>query len=227
MENATSASVREQWDGLRLSYSEATDTATAALDACNESPNDADAIARLKAAAKIEGNTYRAVMEADAPDLGAVLWKLEQLFTGNGLDELGCARPHHRGFTDKIMADMARLNVAAKDTAILDAWGRRSIAYALYNAANHDPDNLEPLTVVDTAENDIRKAVATTPLRVEIPLWTALFHTDLALKNADAEALNIMDLDHFMATEGDWDWKDRLILAAVNSLRAMRAGGAA
>ena len=113
------------------------------------------------------------------------------------------------------------------DAAILAAWGSRSMAYAEYSAKDHDPDNLRPLEIVDTAENDIRKAVATSPLGVEIQLWAALFHTDLALHSADAQAMNIMDLDHFMARESDWDWKDRLILAAVNSLRSMRAGGAA
>jgi len=113
------------------------------------------------------------------------------------------------------------------DAAIMSAWGRRSIAYALYSSADHDSDDLQPLTIVDTAENEIRRAVASTPLGVEIQLWTALFHSDFALTNADAAALNIMDLDHFTAREGDWDWKDRLILAALNSLRSMRAGGAA
>lgn len=130
-------------------------------------------------------------------------------------------------------ADSTRAPVGATtlttkpDAAILEAWGRRSVAYAKYNAADHDIDNLAPLAIVDGAENDIRKAVATTPLGVEIQIWTALFHTDLALHVPGAEAMNIMDLDHFMATESCWEWKDRLILAALNSLRTMRTGGAA
>ena len=227
MENATSTTVREQWGHLRLSYIESTDEAEAALAVCNENPDDKAAIARLKAAAKLEGKTFRAVMEADAPDIAAVVWKMRQLFTGNNVDGADCYRSLHRSFTDKIMADMERLNATTKDTAILAAWGRRSVAYALYNAADHDPDNLAPLTTVGTAENDIRKAVATTPLGVEIQLWTALFHTNLVLRGAASEAANIMDLDFFMANESDHDRKDRLILAALSSLRSMRIGGAA
>lgn len=119
------------------------------------------------------------------------------------------------------------------DEELVIAWGRRSIAYALYDAGpmddepgynpNHDH---EQLTIVDSAENEIRKLVATTPLGVEIQLWTALFHTEVTDKRPDSDAANVMDLDHFMAKESDWDWKDRLILAAIRSLRTMQLGGA-
>lgn len=113
------------------------------------------------------------------------------------------------------------------DAAVLAAWGRRSVAYALYSAPDHNPDNLKPLVTVDNAENEIRKAVAVSPLGVEIQLWTALFHTDVTTSHGEAAAANVMDLDYFMAKESHFDWKDRLILAALNSLRTMRTGGAA
>jgi hypothetical protein len=67
MENATSATAREQWQALRLSYTEATDTAAAALAACNANPDDPAAVARLKDAARAEGKALRALIEAGEP----------------------------------------------------------------------------------------------------------------------------------------------------------------
>lgn len=117
------------------------------------------------------------------------------------------------------------------DAAILAAWGRRSVASAIYSGlpfsecpnAAYTPEECEQVDVMDAAEIAICEATATTARGVEIQLWTALAHIEM---DRDAEAaINIMDLDWFMMDEGRFDWNVRLILSALRSLRAM--GGAA
>jgi len=119
----------------------------------------------------------------------------------------------------------------AKDAAILEAWGRRSVANAIYirlpfsdspNAA-YTPEELAQIEIMDAAEMAICKATATEPRGVAVQLWTALAHIETD-REAEA-AINIMDLDWFLLDDERFDWNVRLILAALKSLRAM--GGAA
>lgn len=113
------------------------------------------------------------------------------------------------------------------DAAILAAWGRRSVASAIYGGLPfsecpneaYTPEEAEQVGIMDAAEEEIRAATATTPRGVEVQLWTALAHIEQQ-READA-AINIMDLDWFLIDEGAWDWNTRLILAALKSLRAM------
>ncbi|MBL9066452.1 MAG: hypothetical protein JNN10_09185 [Sphingopyxis sp.] len=119
----------------------------------------------------------------------------------------------------------------APDGAILEAWGRRSVASAIYaslpfsdcpNAA-YTPEEKAQIDIMDAAENLICAATATTPQGVAIQLWTALAHVE---QDREPEAaINIMDLDWFLLDETRFDWNVRLILAALKSLRAI--GGAA
>lgn len=117
------------------------------------------------------------------------------------------------------------------DADILAAWGRRSVASAIYSGlpfsdcpnTAYTPEEQAQVEIMDAAEEAIRAVAATTPRGVEIQLWTALVHIE---QTQDAEAaINIMDLDWFLMDEERFDWPVRLILAALKSLRAI--GGAA
>lgn len=113
------------------------------------------------------------------------------------------------------------------DADILAAWGRRSVASAIYatlpfsecpNAA-YTPEEKAQVDVINAAEILICDATATSLGGVAIQLWTALAHIE---QSRDGEAaINIMDLDWFLEDETRFDWDVRLILAALKSLRAM------
>ncbi len=116
---------------------------------------------------------------------------------------------------------------SAKDAAILEAWGRRSVASAIYSGlpfsdcpnAAYTPEEKAQIDIMDAAEKQICDATATTPQGVAIQLWTALAHIE---QDREPEsAINIMDLDWFLLDETRFDWSVRLILAALKSLRAM------
>lgn len=113
------------------------------------------------------------------------------------------------------------------DAAILAAWGRRSVASAIYNGlafsncldGRYTPEEQIQIDTMDQAEIVICEADAQTPGAVAIQLWTALSHIE---QDADADAaVNIMDLDWFLMDETRFDWPTRLILSALRSLRAM------
>lgn len=120
---------------------------------------------------------------------------------------------------------------AKDDAAILAAWGRRSVACAIYATlpfsdcpkVEYTPEEQAQIDIMDAAEILICEATATTPQGAAIQLWTALAHIE---QDTHAEAaINIMDLDWFLRDETQFDWNVRLILAALRSLRAI--GGAA
>lgn len=119
---------------------------------------------------------------------------------------------------------------ANADDAILAAWGRRSVAHAIYNVLpfkdegeGYTAEEQVHIDTIDEAEGVIRNAIATTSRGVEIQLWVAFNH--MVSKREDDEAVNIMDLDWFLMDETRFEWPERLIIAALKSLRAM--GGAA
>jgi hypothetical protein len=117
------------------------------------------------------------------------------------------------------------------DAAILAAFGRWSVASALYGAAPvsicpksaETPEEAAQTAIIDAAEAEVLAAVATTPLGVEIQLWMALCHIETDREAGNA--IEIMDIDWFLLDEGRWDWNVRLILSAIRSLRAMREQG--
>jgi hypothetical protein len=121
--------------------------------------------------------------------------------------------------------------VVHPDADILAAWGRRSVASAIYNSLPftscpsevYTPEEREQVDIMDAAEAVIHDGIATTPQGAAIQLWTALAHIE---QTHEAEAaINIMDLDWFLIDEARFDWPVRLILSTLKSLRAM--GGAA
>jgi hypothetical protein len=121
--------------------------------------------------------------------------------------------------------------MSAADAHILAAWGRRSVASAIYSSlpfsdapcVQYTPEEQVQVDIMDGAEETIHAATATSPQGAAIQLWTALVHIE---QDRDTEAaINIMDLDWFLMDEERFDWSTRLILAALKSLRAM--GGAA
>jgi hypothetical protein len=189
MENATSAAVREQWERLCRSFIEATDTADAALAACNANPDDADAIARLKDAARAEGKALGAIVSAKAA-----------------------------------------IAATTSDTAILDAWERRAAAFLKVRAMPDDPTTVGETdeqsaqwSIIDVAEAEICTSVATTARGAELQLWTAAVHQFDAAE--DEGPCYRADLKYFTEQGDRRDWKDRLLIAAIRSLRAI--GGAA
>ncbi|PKQ00805.1 MAG: hypothetical protein CVT74_02315 [Alphaproteobacteria bacterium HGW-Alphaproteobacteria-13] len=118
------------------------------------------------------------------------------------------------------------------DADILAAWGRRSVAYAIYNGLPHcdepgtpyTPEEQAQLDIVDEAEAVINTATAATPQGVAIQLWTGLAH--ILTNREEEQAINIADLDWFLMDETRFDWGERLILSGIRSLRAMQGSAA-
>jgi hypothetical protein len=129
------------------------------------------------------------------------------------------------------MSPLAIAAPARPDADILAAWGRRSVANAIYGTLPfsacpgeaYTPEEKEQVDIIDAAEELIHASTAVTPRGAAIQLWTALAHIE---QTREAEvAINIMDLDWFLIDETRFDWPVRLILSTLKSLRAM--GGAA
>ena len=110
------------------------------------------------------------------------------------------------------------------DAAIIAAFERRAAAFQAACALPCDPatgGETEAQSVwwavIDAAEEEIRATVATTPRGAEIQLWIAAAYV---LNSADdEEACYRADLDYFEAQGKSRDWTDRLIIAALRSLR--------
>jgi hypothetical protein len=113
------------------------------------------------------------------------------------------------------------------DAAIFAAWDRRKAAYAKLEelrpediSADYTPEERDQFGILDAAEETIRSSTATTARGVELQLWTGLYHL-FAKGEASAAALN-GDLAWFDANEDEPDWSDRLVIAAIRSLRAQQ-----
>ena len=116
------------------------------------------------------------------------------------------------------------------DAVITAAWDRREAAFAAVRAMPDDPatggetdEQSEQWAIIDAAEAEIRSSVATTARGAEIQLWCAAVYQ---FDDAEDEAPCYRgDLDYFVAQGDKRDWSDRLLIATLQSLRAM--GGAA
>lgn len=113
------------------------------------------------------------------------------------------------------------------DAALIAAWDRRAAAFLAVRELPDEPEMDRGETpeqkaqwdIIDAAEKEIRSQVATTPRGVEIQLWTAA--TFLFDSNENEAPTFRADLDHFLAKGDGLDWSERLVLAALVSLRAM------
>lgn len=118
------------------------------------------------------------------------------------------------------------------DAAITAAWDRRAAAFLAVRALPDDPttggetdEQSEQWAIIDAAEAEIRSSVATTARGAEIQLWCAVVYQ---FDDAEDEAPCYRgDLDYFIAQGDKRDWKDRLLLAALRSLRAQQDAEAA
>lgn len=118
----------------------------------------------------------------------------------------------------------------APDAAILAAWERRAAAFAALQELpdnprgnGETPERHAQWDIIDVAEVEICNAVASTPLGAELQLWcAAVYQFDTA---ADEGPCYRGDLDYFSQQADRRDWKDRLVIATLRSLRAQ--GGAA
>ena len=114
------------------------------------------------------------------------------------------------------------------DAAIIAAWDHRAAAFASLQALPDNPrgDGETPerhaqWAIIDVAEAEICTSVATTPRGAEIQLWcAAVYQFDAA---EDEGPCYLGDLDYFTAQGDRLDWKDKLLIAAIRSLRAMQA----
>ncbi len=120
----------------------------------------------------------------------------------------------------------------APDAAILAAWDRYQTARSIYDGlpfgeglplGSYTPEEQEQWDIIDAAEAVIKNNIATTPAGVEVQLWVSLEHS--LSGRSDEQAARDRNIDYFLADEGRFDWTDRLVIAAIRSLRAM--GGAA
>ncbi len=123
-------------------------------------------------------------------------------------------------------APAAFATTQAGDSAIISAWNRRAAAYSAYWAlgdTSRDYQNEHRLMViVDEAEAVIRNATATTPLGVEMQIWTALYHFQSGSLEDDAASLR-RDLAYFEAKNDDLDWNEGLLISAIRSVRCLEA----
>ncbi|MBU7587972.1 MAG: hypothetical protein KAF42_02025 [Sphingopyxis terrae] len=112
------------------------------------------------------------------------------------------------------------------DADILAAWGRITAAHAALAACpvhagpgEYSPAERAQWDIVDAAEAIIRTTKATTAAGVEIQLWVGLIH---AMNDDGVEqAILRRDLDWFDERDGEFDWFERLFIAAIRSLRSM------
>lgn len=110
------------------------------------------------------------------------------------------------------------------DAAILAAWDRRATAFLAARALPDDSTTggetdgqSAQWAIVDAAEAEIRAAIASTPRGAEIQLWTAATYI---FDSADDEPPCYRgDLEYFEAQGDQRDWTDRLLIAALRSLR--------
>ncbi len=120
--------------------------------------------------------------------------------------------------------------LSTNDAAIIAAWDRRAAAFAELRGAP-DPattgtgtDEQNALwAIIDVAEAEICTSVASTARGAELQLWTA--STYLFDSAEDEPPCYRADLAYFTEQADRRDWKDRLVIAALRSLRAQ--GGAA
>lgn len=110
------------------------------------------------------------------------------------------------------------------DAAIVAAFDRRAAAFAAVRALPDDPttggetdEQSAQWSIIDVAEAEICTSVATTPRGAELQLWTAaVYQFDAA---EDEGPCYRADLDYFTAQGDRPDWKDRLLIATLRSLR--------
>jgi hypothetical protein len=129
-----------------------------------------------------------------------------------------------------LIATHAARAAANTDSAIEAAFERRQRAYAEYQSLPLDnqpiidgygPGERELWAIIDTAELEIRQAIATTPRGVMLQLWCAMYHS--ISKGAEDEALTRADFAALDREDVQLDWNVRLMLAALRSLQAMEA----
>jgi hypothetical protein len=110
------------------------------------------------------------------------------------------------------------------DEEIIAAFDRRATAFTILQELPDDPqgqgetpERLAQWAIVDAAEAEIGKAVAMTPRGAELQLWAAAAHM---FDTAEDEApCYRADLEYLEAQGDSRDWKDRLVIAALRSLR--------
>lgn len=111
------------------------------------------------------------------------------------------------------------------DADLIDAFDRRREAQlaflALPNDGNDAAVNLDDQVAM--CETFAQLALASTLRGVEIQLWITLSH--LVSDPEHDRRTYIADIEYFGLIEKSLDWPARLVLAAIQSLRAM--GGAA
>jgi hypothetical protein len=115
------------------------------------------------------------------------------------------------------------------DAAIISAWERRLAAFDVLQelpdnpqGEGETPERAAQWAIVDAAEAEIQSAVACTPRGAELQIWTSV--TFLFDSAEDEAPCYRADFDYFAAKGDALDWTERLLLAAIRSLRAM--GGA-
>ncbi len=113
------------------------------------------------------------------------------------------------------------------DAAIIAAWDRRAAAFVELRG-QPDPATTGTGTdeqtglwaIIDKAEAEICNVVAATPRGAELQLWCAAVY--LFDSAEDEPPCYRADLDYFTEQGARRDWKDRLLVSALRSLRAQQ-----
>lgn len=112
-------------------------------------------------------------------------------------------------------------SMAAPDADILAAFARRDEAYRVYIEAVADEEGGEAYwKEIDRIEKFLEAADAQTPRGAELQLWAALTHL---VNDPDQDERSYRaDLPFFVDIKEDLEWPVRLVVSAIQSLRAMR-----
>ena len=126
--------------------------------------------------------------------------------------------------SDSTTAPEGATTLTNPDAAIVAAFERRAAAFHAARALPCDPatgGETEAQSVywatIDAAEEEIRATVATTPRGAELQLWLSATYVFNAAE--DEAPCYRTDLEYFEAQGDKRDWTDRLMIAALRSLR--------
>lgn len=117
------------------------------------------------------------------------------------------------------------LAASTVDAQIVAAWERKVAAYRAYNSTpvhNVDVDGADEnfWPVIDQCDKIIHAATATTPLGVELQIWTGLQNSS-AYTTEEERAILSRDLAYLEQHKQAFDWDAQPMIAAIRSLRAM------
>lgn len=192
-------------------------------DASSLDPNYAELDADCSAACAEDRQAYLGLLNFPAPDHSALSYKIRTVANAYEIDDEA---------TIPILRDLDRLGERAMeaprpdaDSALLGAWEQRCALFSsletLPESDNTTPEEAKIWEQIKAAEDVIRSQLATTPAGVSAQLFAGLhgMSPDFPVDQAS----QIGSLAPLEAHESKMDRSERLLLAALRSLKSMEA----